>query len=55
MRPILAVLALLALAACGTGPKALPKPDGQAFRLNPDRWGETTNDVPQHPARLVSQ
>jgi hypothetical protein len=45
MRLTLALLALLAVAACSTGPKALPRPDGQVFRLNPDRWPDTTNDI----------
>lgn len=45
--------ALPALAACGGGPKPLPKPDGHVFRLNPDRWGETVNDLRQPPTRLA--
>lgn len=47
--------ALLALgastAACSSGPRALPKPDGAVFRLNPDRWGETVNDFRPAPPR----
>lgn len=46
----LALAALLALAACGTGPRPLPQPDGQVFRLNPDRWPETVNDIPARTA-----
>lgn len=45
MRPVVALLALLAVAACSTGQTSLPRPDGQVFRLNPDRWGETVNDT----------
>lgn len=43
-----------ALAACGGGPKPLPKPDGHVFRLNPDRWGETVNDLRQPPRRFAA-
>lgn len=44
MRLSLILSLALSLAACGTT-KALPAPDGQVFRLNPERWGETVNDV----------
>lgn len=50
MRNAAMILAILALAGCSTGPKALPKPDGQVFRLNPDRWVETVNDIPRQQA-----
>ncbi|WP_198382958.1 hypothetical protein [Roseomonas sp. KE2513] len=43
MRP-LALLLLLTVAACASE-KALPKPDGHVFRLNPERWAERVNDV----------
>jgi len=55
MRPILALAALLVLTACSTGPAALPRPDGQVFRLNPDRWPETVNDIPAAPARTAAR
>lgn len=55
MHPILALTAILALAACGSGPAALPKPDGQVFRLNPERWLETVNDIPPVPARTAAR
>jgi hypothetical protein len=55
MRPILALSALLALAACSIGPAALPKPDGEVFRLNPDRWPETVNTIPAAPARTATR
>ena len=55
MRPILALTALLALAACSTGPAALPRPDGQVFRLNPERWPETVNDIPPASARTAAR
>ena len=51
----LALAALLALAACNTGPAALPQPDGQVFRLNPDRWPETVNDIPAAPGRSAAR
>ena len=50
MRLVLALNVLLALAACSTGPAALPKPDGQVFRLNAERWPETVNDLPARTA-----
>ncbi|MDO9711779.1 hypothetical protein [Paracraurococcus lichenis] len=53
MRLGLALVALLGLVACSDGPKPLPGPDGQVFRLNPDRWAETVNDIPPKPARTV--
>ena len=43
---------VLALTACSTGPAALPKPDGQVFRLNAERWPATVNDI---PARTVAR
>jgi hypothetical protein len=55
MRAILALTALLALAACSSGPAALPKPDGQVFRLNPERWPETVNDIPPASARTAAR
>ena len=55
MRLPLALAVLLTLAACGTGPAALPKPDGQVFRLNPERWPETVNDIPPTPARTAAR
>lgn len=36
----LALALLLLVAACATGPKPLPKPDGKVFRLMPERWAE---------------
>ena len=55
MRPILTLNVLLVLAACGTGPAALPKPDRQVFRLNPERWSETVNDIPPASARTAAR
>ena len=55
MRPILVLAALLVLASCSTRPAALPKPDGQVFRLNPERWPETVNDIPPTPARTAAR
>jgi hypothetical protein len=55
MRPILALAALLTMTACSTGPAALPRPDGQVFRLNPDRWPETVNDIPPASARTAAR
>lgn len=55
MRPILTLNVLLVLAACGTGPAALPKPDGQLFRLNPERWSETVNDISPASARTAAR
>ena len=55
MRPILALAALLAFAACSRGPAALPRPDGQVFRLNPERWPETVNDIPPASARTAAR
>jgi hypothetical protein len=55
MRPILALATLLFFAACSTGPAALPRPDGQVFRLNPERWPETVNDIPTAPARTAAR
>ena len=46
MRLVLALAAVLAVTACSTGPASLPKPDGQVFRLNADRWPATVNDMP---------
>lgn len=30
---------------CSSGAKAPPKADGQVFRLNPERWSETVNNL----------
>ncbi len=40
-----ALLLAVTLAACGSGAKAPPKADGQVFRLNPERWSETVNNL----------
>ena len=55
MRSILTLAVLLALAACSTRPATLPRPDGQVFRLNPDRWPETVNDIPPASARTAAR
>jgi hypothetical protein len=55
LHSVLVLAALLALAACSTGPATLPRPDGQVFRLNPDRWPETVNDIPSAPARTAAR
>jgi hypothetical protein len=55
MRSIIALITLLVLASCSTRPAALPRPDGQVFRLNPERWPETVNDIPPAPARTAAR
>lgn len=40
VRHLALAVSLLLVAACATGPKPLPKPDGQVFRLMPERWAE---------------
>ena len=40
-----ALLLAITLAACSSGAKAPPKADGQVFRLNPERWSETVNNL----------
>ena len=46
----IALLVLLALAACSSGPAQFSKPDGdaQAWDLNPGRW-PGTNDLIHQP------
>ncbi|WP_157033574.1 hypothetical protein [Belnapia moabensis] len=55
MRLVIALVAVFVLTACSTGPAALPKPDGQVFRLNADRWPTTVNDLPAVPARTAAR
>jgi hypothetical protein len=45
------VLSTLLLAAACASSKSLPKPDGQVFRINPEKWAERVNDLRQEVRR----